>query len=368
MKRAIIVLLIVLLGVGVQAFAFKTGRTYNGKPTYNVDGIEYIVVTDADAATGKVDHTGAYVILSEDKSLKFSGKVNIPSSVVIEGEKYDVVIFHGLSNYEENEDSSLEITLPGTIKRICGLLGRKRKIKSINIPTSVTELFGLTYKPDTLVIPKTVTDFAEHISVSASHIIFEDGLTLCPCRGVNCDNDSIIIPGSMKMCNNALSAYNLKYLKISKSADTANVPMFDECFCRNSYSIETIVCEYMSPPIASVQAFDLEKSEQDPQYPEVNPEDPYPYGYYPTMCDRATLYVPEEAIEAYKAAPGWKNFKTILPINDGVNDVTADDAGIVATEYHDLYGRRLEAPAERGITIRTDVYSDGTRRCIKILR
>ena len=54
MKRAIIVLLIVLLGVGVQAFAFKTGRTYNGKPTYNVDGIEYIVVTDADAATGKV--------------------------------------------------------------------------------------------------------------------------------------------------------------------------------------------------------------------------------------------------------------------------------------------------------------------------
>ena len=48
MKRAIIVLLIVLLGVGVQAFAFKTGRTYNGKPTYNVDGIEYIVVTDAD--------------------------------------------------------------------------------------------------------------------------------------------------------------------------------------------------------------------------------------------------------------------------------------------------------------------------------
>lgn len=87
MKRAIIVLLIVLLGVGVQAFAFKTGRTYNGKPTYNVDGIEYIVVTDADAATGKVDHTGAYVILSEDKSLKFSGKVNIPSSVVIEGEK-----------------------------------------------------------------------------------------------------------------------------------------------------------------------------------------------------------------------------------------------------------------------------------------
>jgi len=51
-----------------------------------------------------------------------------------------------------------------------------------------------------------------------------------------------------------------------------------------------------------------------------------------------------------------------------VNDVTADDAQVVATEYHDLYGRRLEAPAERGITIRTDIYSDGTRCCTKVLR
>ena len=86
------------------------------------------------------------------------------------------------------------------------------------------------------------------------------------------------------------------------------------------------------------------------------------------MYDRATLYVPEEAIEAYKAASDWKKFKTIMPIKDGVNDVAADEAQVVATEYHDLYGRRLEAPAERGITIRTDVYSNGTRRCTKVLR
>ena len=368
MKRTIIVLLFLLISVAMQVFAFKTGRTYNGKPTYNVDGIEYIVVTDADAATGKVVHTGAYVILSEDNSLKFSGKVNIPSSVVIEGKEYDVVIFHGLSAYAENEDSSLEITLPETIKRICGLSDRKRKIKSINIPTSVTELIGLTYKPDTLFIPKALKHFEEHFLVSASYIIFEDGLTLCPCHGVSCDNDSIIIPGSMVMCNNALSALNLEYMRIAKSADTAKVPVLGDCFCLNSYRIKTIVCEYMSPPVASAWAFYLEKSEQDPQYPEVDPEDPYPYGYYPTMYDRATLYVPQKAIEAYKADPVWEKFEKILPIKDGVNDVTADEAQVVATEYHDLYGRRLEAPTERGITIRTDVYSDGTRRAVKVLR
>lgn len=368
MKRTIIVLLLMLIGAVTQAYAFKTGRTYNGKDTYNVNGIEYIVVTDADAATGKVEYTGAYVILSEDTSLKFSGKVNIPSSVVIEGKSYDVVIFHGLSYYAENEDSSLEITLPETIKKICGLLGTKRKIKRINIPTSVTELFGLTYKPDTLFIPKTLTNFEEHFLVSASHVIFEDGLARCPCHGVSCDNDSITIPGSMEMCNFALSALSLEYMKIAKSADTAKVPVLGDCFCLNSYKIKTIVCEYMSPPIATAQAFDLEKSTLDPLYPEVDPEDPYPYGYYPTMYDRASLYVPAEAINVYKADPVWGKFKSILPIKDGVDDVTADDAQVVATEYHDLAGRRLEAPAERGITIRTDIYSDGTRRCAKVLR
>ena len=64
----------------------------------------------------------------------------------------------------------------------------------------------------------------------------------------------------------------------------------------------------------------------------------------------------------------WKEFKNILPIRDGVSDVATDDAQVVAAEYHDLAGRRLEAPAERGITIRTDIYSDGTRRCTKMLR
>lgn len=123
-------MLLLLINVATQVFAFKTGRTYNGKPTYNVDGIEYIVVTDADAATGKVDHTGAYVILSEDKSLKFSGKINIPSSVVIEGKEYKVVIFHGLSNYDENEDSSLEITLPETIKKSAAYPAEREKSRA----------------------------------------------------------------------------------------------------------------------------------------------------------------------------------------------------------------------------------------------
>lgn len=368
MKRTIIGLILLLLGVGTQAFAFKTGRTYNGKPTYNVDGIEYIVMTDVDKEAGKVEYTGAYVVPSADKALKYSGKIIIPQKVAIGETEYPVVNFIKLSEYSENEDSSLEIVLPNSLIAISGVSTQfNERIKSIDIPASVIGLYGLSYKPDTLCIPKTIQIFGSVSKVKASYIIFEDGLATCAYYGVCCDNDSIIIPGSMVMQGCALSALNLEYVKIAKSSDATKSPILCDLFCRNSYRIKTIVCEYATPPEARENAFVLEKSNLDPLYPDVDPEDPYPYGYYPTMYDRATLYVPQEAIEVYKADPVWGKFKNILPIKDGVNDVATDDAQVVATEYHDLYGRRLEAPAERSITIRTDVYSDGTRRCTKVL-
>lgn len=83
MKRTIIGLILLLLGVGTQVFAFKTGRTYDDKDTYNVDGIEYIVMTEADKEAGKVEYTGAYVVPSADKALKYSGKIIIPQKVAI---------------------------------------------------------------------------------------------------------------------------------------------------------------------------------------------------------------------------------------------------------------------------------------------
>ena len=369
MKKIIAALLLMLIGAATQVYAVKTGRTYNGKDTYNIDGIEYIVMTEADKEAGKVEYTGAYVVPSADKMLKYSGKIVIPQIVAIEETEYPVVNFIKLSEYPENEDSSLEIVLPNSLITISGESAQlKGRIKSIDIPASVIGLYGLSYKPDTLCIPKTIQFFGPVSEVNASYIIFEDGLATCAYYGVSCDNDSITIPGSMVMQGCALSALNLEYMKIAKSSDATKSPILCDLFCRNSYRIKTIVCEYTTPPEARENAFVLEKSTLDPLYPEVDPEDPYPYGYSPTMYDRATLYVPAEAIEAYKAAPEWKLFKNILPIKDGVNDVTADDAQVVATEYHDLSGRRLEVPAERGITIRTDIYSDGTRRCAKMLR
>jgi hypothetical protein len=46
--------------------------------------------------------------------------------------------------------------------------------------------------------------------------------------------------------------------------------------------------------------------------------------YDDSHIENATLHVPETAIDAYKAAEPWKNFKSIVGIESGVNQVMAN--------------------------------------------
>lgn len=73
-----------------------------------------------------------------------------------------------------------------------------------------------------------------------------------------------------------------------------------------------------------------------------------------------TLYVPQEAVEAYRSAPVWQDFdiQTIL----GVSDIAADSADVPAT-YYNMQGIRVEAPAH-GLYIRRD--ADGTARVVRL--
>ena len=56
------------------------------------------------------------------------------------------------------------------------------------------------------------------------------------------------------------------------------------------------------------------------------------------------LYVPEESIAAYKAAPGWKNFSAIEKDNSGITDLEDEDAQ-VAPVYYNLQGMKVANPA-----------------------
>ena len=73
-----------------------------------------------------------------------------------------------------------------------------------------------------------------------------------------------------------------------------------------------------------------------------------------TPTEKSTLHVPANAIDAYKAAWPWSDFKEIVVL-------TGDDPnGIVEVKqlegwnvpYYDLYGRQIRQPQQKGLYIR----------------
>ena len=330
--------------------------SFYGLPTYTVGNLRYAVnETVRDSYHASIyKYTGAIVIPNNDESVKYSGKITVPEKVTINGTEYPVFGFMWLSEYSENESSDLEISLPEGLKVIGfnrNFGGSHNTIKAINIPKTVEYIGAMKYVVPgaTMTLPGTIKVVSAAAGIEAEKLIIEDGVQyigthLSEKKLIRCNNTELTIPGSVQFGSCAIETPKLESIKITKSKIDGATPYLGPGFCWNTTSVKKITCEYDVPPETSGSAFE--------DY----------------MYDRATLYVPEEAIEAYKAAPEWKEFKKILPIKDGVSDVTTDDAQVVTTEYHDLYGRCLEAPAERGITIRTDVYSDGTRRCTKVLR
>ena len=336
-------------------------------PRYTIDGITYALNTESKQDDWEYyKYVGAIVVPDDDNKTIFSGKVTIPQTVLIDGVEYPVYAFVGLSSETENVSKNVELVLQDGIK-VIGVypIMSVSCIKSMSIPQTVEVIYGMPYYVSgELVIPSSTKLIGHQAYVGADKLFLSDGIRSCQSYSIVCDNTTLTIPGSMRIGLNAIIATKLENLVITKSASKYLSPYFGMQFCYSSYGIKTIKCEYDIPPSTSTDAFRLEPSIADPMYPEDDNLD----GYNPGMYDRATLYVPKAAIEAYKADAEWGRFKNILAIEDGVDDISADAAEVVATEYYDLSGRRLEAPAERGITITATIYSDGTRRCAKTVR
>ncbi len=319
---------------------------------YDVDGVKYKLFVQNDYL-GKY-YGGAYVAANEDESKIYSGKITIPSEVTLNGKTYPVWGFEKLSLHRENETKDLEIVLPEGLKVFRGWQALMASdIKHINIPSTVIEIDYWQYYLSAVDSVRLHAGLAlnDYCYFAAKYVEIEDGFRCLAPGTLICLNDTLVLPGSVDCGRVAISDKNLKCLHITKSK-TGKSPSFDWCFFRDCFKIESVICEYEVPPTAETNAF-------------MNEGDNEELG----ITGRATLYVPAEAIEAYRAHPEWGKFKEILPITNGVTDVTADEAAeVIATEYYDLSGRRLQAPAESGITIVATRYSDGSRRTTKLAK
>ena len=64
------------------------------------------------------------------------------------------------------------------------------------------------------------------------------------------------------------------------------------------------------------------------------------------------LYVPAGSVEAYRAAPVWKEFRNILAIGSDAVEGISDDPDATEAEYFTLGGMKTDEPAHGEITVR----------------
>ncbi len=342
----ILIKFVAVIATYILGYAYINAQ-YDVFDVYNIDGVIYKLFDQQSRYNG-----GAFVYANPDGAKIYSGKIVIPVSVTIEDKEYPVWGYEKLSAYRDNETEDLEVTLPEGLKTFCGYQSlMPSKIKKFNVPSTLERIERWPYTGvDTFFLRKEIS-LGVRSGFSVKHVTIEDGFAGFVFMSLYCDNDTLVLPGSVYCMPYSMTDGLLKCLHITKSK-TGKSPIFKNHFFTNCFKIESVICEYEVPPTAEDRAFENEGDNEE-------------LG----ITGRATLYVPAEAIEAYRAHSEWGKFKEILPITNGVTDVTADEAAeVIATEYYDLSGRRLQAPAESGITIVATRYSDGSRRTAKLVK
>lgn len=163
-----------------------------------------------------------------------------------------------------------------------------RNITSLTIPSAVTSIGSSAFESCTGLTSLTLSDGLESIGGSA----FES------CTG-------------------------LKNLVIPSTVNTISINAF-----RNCKGITDVYCYAENVPTTDENAFNG------------------------TPTEKSRLHVPANAIEAYKAAWPWSDFKEIVALTnnpDGILEIKQLDDSQVP--YYDLYGRRIHQPLQKGLYI-----------------
>ena len=234
---------------------------------FETDGICYNI-------TSSNDKTVEVAYYSDDK---YSGDVTvtIPETVTNEGIEYRVIaIGNGAFDGCWNLTS---VTIPNSVTAISNYAFEYCSgLTSVTIPDGVTDIgkgaFYWCKSLTSVTIPESVTTIGERAFVHC------DSLT------------SVTIPqyvttigdGTFDMCNALVSVI------IGAGVTTIGNYAFEGCRSLMSVTV-------YNPTLVNLVG---------------------KYVYYGVDCSKCTLYVPAESVELYKAAEGWKEFGTILPIDE----------------------------------------------------
>lgn len=276
---------------------------------YLIDGLAYNIV-DLDELT--------VALLPKTAPSTYTGTVNIPTSVNINGKTFKVVAIDGAFD----GSSVTSVTIPSTITKIgVGSFRNCKSLKSITIPSSVTTIELAAFHSsglESITIPSTV----EVIGLSCfgdcqnlKKVVIEDSET--PLK-LDMDRGNNNYGCAFSDCPNIVSAYigrdcrgaryidewcslgfqgnyvNDKWVASPQEitfGENVTYTYFVATDSGNLVGLKSITCKGVNPP-APIDEYDM-----------------------PNECLMKTvLYVPSSALEAYKSNVGWGKFWNIEAI------------------------------------------------------
>lgn len=221
----------------------------------------------------------------------FSGEIHFPESLT-EIEDSNEGVFYGITGIGG------VMELPRNLKVINGFGGID--VSQILIPEGAVEIgryaFYKSKVKGGIVIPKNVINIGEYAfsSCNATSITLPDGLTRINGHSFEkCINliDTLVIPKNVEVIGDCAfrECINIQALVLPEKLKYISSEAFTYC-----YSLGYVRCNAVEPPIV----------------------DDYPF--VGVNMDNFTVEVPEQSVEAYRNAPGWREFKRIAAYKDFV--------------------------------------------------
>lgn len=236
---------------------FELVNSSNG---VTIDGFKYVVISEKDRTAAVIrtntSHTGEVI---------FQGTVKIKENEYILTELSNAIL---ISN-----GGVTKVVVPPTVKRIAGSsFNGCSSLAEINLPEELEFLGGGCFmgcKALTAIsIPKTITSIGDKTFSSA-------GLT------------SVELPEGLT----SIGQYAFYGCKLTKLILPSTVESIGR-YAFDNDNISIVICKSLTPPTIEDNTF------------------------YSQIYKNATLFVPAEAIDSYRNAPGWKSFKNCYTINE----------------------------------------------------
>ena len=282
-------------GIGVQAFDKCTSLTSVNIPS----SVTYIRLMAFDNCTGlksvNIPNSVTYIGVAAFFYCKSLTSVTIPNSVsIIDGAAFAQC--SGLTS----------INIPNSVKNIAGVFSGCSSLTSVTIPDSViniTNAFSACTSLTSINIPNSLTSIGSRAFENSglTSVYIPNSVTTIKLEAfLGCENlSSLIIPNSVTRIDTGAFYFcrSLTTLNIPNSVTSFGVRAFSDCS-----SLTTVTVNWATPLPLTL--------------------DENVFASVPTSY--ATLYVPFGTLAAYKAAPVWKDFSTVIEMQP----ITFTDNGI----------------------------------------